>query len=364
MMATTNYYEILGIDQDADQSAIKSAYRKLALKTHPDNGGDEEEFKKINEAYEVLSNPEKRQMYDSYGTIDPRSVPRDDIWSMFNNVPRNNGRRPDGPIPYRGRNIEQEISLTLEELYQKDFSKEITYERQEKCQACDNSGLKSGKKPSACKSCNGTGRFVRRSVSGNMRMEQITDCPSCMGSGQAILEEDKCDKCGGSGTVASKRTVSVNIPRGIDEGNGLVLQGQGNSGINKGPNGDLVIGILVIPHAIFRRNDNDIYLTYQISLAQAITGCSIEIPAISGEIVKVDIPSGTQHGTIFVKEGYGMQTYQGFVGDLNIEIRVNLPTKLSKEDKDQINSLKIFDSESCLVDNTNIENYIRGQKKC
>ena len=363
-----NYYEVLGVSKDANQDDIKSAYRKLALKTHPDSGGEEEEFKQINEAYGVLSNPEKRQAYDTYGSADARNyngnMPGGDIFSWFNNM--GNRRRPDGPTPYKGSDIIYDISLTLEELSTKDFSKEITYDRQDKCQSCDNSGMKTGKKPSNCASCNGTGRFVRRSVSGNMRMEQIVGCPSCNGSGQAILDEDKCGDCNGVGTVSSKRVVSVNIPRGIGEVTMLVLQSQGNSGVNKGPNGDLGVRISIEPHSVFRRQGNDLYITYQISIAQAILGCSVELPTIFGNYITLDIPPATKHGTIFTKKTYGMHTYQNLMGDLHIEIHVNIPSKLSDEEKDQIKILKSLDSESCLVDNVNVENYlgeIKNDKK-
>lgn len=358
-----NYYEMLGVSKNADQAEIKSAYRKLALKCHPDSGGNEEEFKQINEAYEVLSNPEKRQSYDMYGSNGPNMNQGfgPDIFSWVNHM-NNQRRRPSGPVPHRGSDILQELSLTLEELSAENFSKDITYDRQEKCEACDNSGLKSGKKPSDCKSCNGTGRFVRRSTSGNMRMEQIVGCPSCGGSGQVLLDEDKCDECKGTGTVSSKRTVSVNIPRGIGDGTVLVLQSQGNSGVNKGPNGDFGVRITSESHSVFTRHGNDLHMTYQISLAQAILGCSIELPTIFGNYIELDIPPATKHGTVFVKKTYGMHTYQGIMGDLHIEIRVNMPSKLSDAEKEQIKSIKMFDSESCLVDNTNVEKYLGGIK--
>lgn len=349
-MAKKDYYEILGIQKGASDDEIKKAFRKLALQYHPDrNAGDkeaEEKFKEINEAYQVLSDPQKRSQYDQFGTADFNGGGFEgggfdfsdfggfgDIFDSFFGGGFSGSSRKRRNGPERGADIEYTVSLTFNEAVF-GVEKEININRSEKCEHCEGTGAKPGSHPKTCDKCGGTGqiKIQRNTPLGNF--VSMSTCDKCGGKGTII--SDPCSFCGGSGRTRKQRKIKVNIPAGVDTGNVLPLRGQGEHGINGGPSGDLYINIKVAPHSVFKRKDFDIYIDTHISFAKAAMGTEIKVPTIDGD-VKYEIPAGTQPGTIFRLKGKGVPRVNSYGrGDQYVNVVVDIPKSINQKQREAL----------------------------
>lgn len=356
-MAGKDYYEVLGISRDASQADIKKAYRKLSKKYHPDlnkEPGAEEKFKEVTEAYEVLSDEQKKANYDQYGSADgPQGFGGgagaggysdfgggfgggfEDIFSQFFGGGGGGGRQnPNAPQP--GRDLQYQMNLKFEEAI---FGKKtkIKYNREAQCHTCHGSGAKPGTHPETCHNCGGSGYVMSETNTplGRMRSQQV--CPVCNGTGKEIKE--KCPTCGGSGHEEERHEVEVNIPAGVDDGQQMRLQGQGEAGMNGGPYGDLFIIFSVADSKVFSRNGADIYLDKDISFTQAALGDEIKVQTVHGD-VSLKIPAGTQTGSVFRLKGKGAPKLRGNGnGDQRVTIKIVTPKNLNKSQK---TALKAF----------------------
>ena len=350
-----DYYEVLGVEKNASDAEIKKAYRKLAMKYHPDqNPGDhtaEEKFKEINEAYEVLSDADKRARYDQFGFagVDPNygagagggfnggfgGFDGFDLGSIFGDFfgggASSGGQRRSGPT--RGQNLGVEIEVTFEEAAF-GCEKEISYGRVEPCSTCSGSGCKPGTQPETCSRCGGRGTIRTQQNFMGMTMQSENPCPTCGGKGKLIKEP--CTVCKGKGKVRRNKTVKVNVPAGIDNGQSFRLRGEGNCGSNGGPSGD----VLVKPHALFERDGANVLCEMPITFTQAALGAEIEVPTLDGK-VRYNIPEGTQTGTTFRLKGKGIP-YVGYKnrGDQYVTVVVETPTKLTREQKELLKKLE------------------------
>jgi molecular chaperone DnaJ len=349
-MAKKDYYEILGLQKGASDDEIKKAFRKLALQYHPDrNAGDkeaEEKFKEINEAYQVLSDPQKRSQYDQFGTADFNGGGFEgggfdfsdfggfgDIFDSFFGGGFSGSSRKRRNGPERGADIEYTVSLTFNEAVF-GVEKEININRSEKCEHCEGTGAKPGSHPKTCDKCGGTGqiKIQRNTPLGNF--VSMSTCDKCGGKGTII--SDPCSFCGGSGRTRKQRKIKVNIPAGVDTGNVLPLRGQGEHGINGGPSGDLYINIKVAPHSVFKRKDFDIYMDTHISFAKAAMGTEIKVPTIDGD-VKYEIPAGTQPGTVFRLKGKGVPRVNSYGrGDQYVNVVVDIPKSINQKQREAL----------------------------
>ena len=337
-----DYYEVLGISGTASSDEIKKVYRKLAMKFHPDrNPGDkeaEEKFKQATEAYEVLSDSKKRQIYDTYGFEGLKSrgyqgPDFEDVFSSFGDIfgdifgfgRGETQRSKQGPM--RGSDLRYDLSITFMEAVH-GISKDIEIERPDTCWTCEGTGLRPGYKAETCSACNGRGQVVR--AQGFFRMS--TTCPECRGEGEII--KDPCADCNGVGLVKSKKKVALKIPAGVDTGAKMRLHGTGEGGRKGGPAGDLYVIIHVAPHEFFLREGDLIYCQYPLNFDQAALGCSLEVPTIHGE-KNIKIPKGTQTGQRFTLKNEGVQHLRGNVrGDMIVEVTVVTPKKLTKKQKE------------------------------
>lgn len=349
-MAKKDYYEILGLEKGASDDDIKKAFRKLALKYHPDrNSGDkeaEEKFKEINEAYQVLSDPQKRSQYDQFGTADFNGGGFEgggfdfsdfggfgDIFDSFFGGGFSGSSRKRRNGPERGADIEYTVSLTFNEAVF-GVEKEININRSEKCEHCEGTGAKPGTHPKTCDKCGGTGQIkIQRSTPlGNF--VSMSTCDKCGGKGTII--SDPCSFCGGSGRTRKQRKIKVNIPAGVDTGNVLPLRGQGEHGVNGGPSGDLYINIKVAPHPVFKRKDFDIYIDTHISFAKAAIGTEIKVPTVDGD-VKYQVPAGTQPGTVFRLKGKGVPRVNSYGrGDQYVNVVVDIPKNINQKQREAL----------------------------
>lgn len=357
-MANKDYYAALGLEKGASDADIKKAFRKLAIKYHPDkNQGNKEaenKFKEINEAYQVLSDPDKKAKYDMYGTVDfdgsgfgsggfggfdfSDMGGFGDIFESFFGGGGSGGRRRNGP--QRGSDLEYTINLTFEEAVF-GVEKEISIDRSEKCETCKGSGAKAGTSKKTCPTCNGQGqvRVQRQTPLGSF--VSTSTCNTCGGSGTVI--EEPCTDCHGRGHVRKTRKIKVNIPAGVDTGNVMPLRGQGNHGNNDGPPGDLYVRINVAPSKKFVRKGNDIYIDAHISMGKAALGTEITVATVDGD-VKYTIPAGTQSGTLFRLKGKGIpRVNSSGRGDQYVKVIVDIPKNLNEKQKD---ALKAF-MEAC-----------------
>ena len=347
-----DYYEVLGVSKTATADEIKQAYRRKAKECHPDLHPDdktaEERFKELNEANEVLSDPDKRARYDQFGFDGPNmgaggaggnpfggmdfgGMGFDSIFDQIFGGGMGTTSRRQGPV--QGADLRYELRITFEEAAN-GCEKSFDFYRNENCQTCHGSGAKPGTEPVTCQTCHGTGQ-VR---SGGGFMVTVRTCPTCGGTGKVI--QDRCTSCGGSGRTRVKRTATVKVPAGIDNGQTIVMNGQGEPGLRGGPNGDLYINVIVKPHKLFRRDGYDMRLDFPISFTQAALGADVEIPTLNGP-VKYHIPEGTQNDQEFRLKGSGIQRLNGVgKGDLIAKVRVEVPRKLSDKQKDLLRQLE------------------------
>ena len=355
-MAKRDYYEVLGVERNADEAAIKKAYRKLAMKYHPDRNKEdptaEGKFKELAEAYEVLSDSEKKSLYDRYGHEGVQGSfgqggfqwqdfshagDFEDIFSsffggafedLFSGGRR--GRRGAGMGHQQGSDVHIAIQLSLEEIAT-GVDKKIRLKRvQVACPTCHGSGAKPGSSPSVCPMCGGAGQ-VRRQTGGFFNMITVATCERCGGAGQVV--SDPCTTCNGRGTIEDARTVSVKIPAGIEAGTTMRVRGQGNAGPNGGPPGNLLIDIHQEEHKLFTRHGDDIVYELPISFSQAALGARIEIPTLDGK-VRLTIPEGTQSGKVFRLRGKGIQRLNSYgTGDMLVRIHVWTPLKINSEER-------------------------------
>ncbi|MCB5278910.1 MAG: molecular chaperone DnaJ [Candidatus Cloacimonetes bacterium] len=364
-MAKRDYYEVLGVDKHADEATIKKAYRKLAMQYHPDKNPDnkeaEEKFKEASEAYEVLSDKEKRQLYDQYGHAgienqfgaggfswenfthrsDLNDIFGDGFSSIFESLFGGGfGSRSHGRSSNRGEDLQIELSLSLNEIAA-GCEKKIKISTKEPCDKCNGSGSADGE-TEICPQCRGTGqvRQVRQSLFG--QMQTVAECPSCRGEGKIVKK--KCPKCYGEGRMGKVKEISVKIPAGVEENQYIRLRGQGNVGPRGGTRGDILVLIHEKQDDLFERHGNDIIMEYPISVSQAVLGDEVLVPALTGK-VKMKIPAGTQSGRIFRLKGQGIQSLNSYSkGDELVQIIVVIPTKINKEETELFTRLKEFDS--------------------
>ena len=369
-MEKRDYYEVLGISKDASEQEIKKAYRKMAMKYHPDknqgNKESEEQFKEVNEAYEVLSDPQKRRTYDQFGHAGFsgggfgqggfsggqgfggfEDMFGDIFGDMFGGGSR--GSRKNGPR--KGADMRLRMELKFEEAAF-GVEREISIQREEECDTCHGSGAKPGTNSNTCPTCKGSGevRQTTRTPFGNMM--NVAQCPNCHGAGTII--EHKCDTCSGQGRVRKAKKLNVKIPAGVDDGATIKMSSEGQLGLKGGPRGDLYIIINVIPHKLFERDGYNVYLEMPITFVQAALGDEVEVPTLDGK-VKYKIPEGTQSGTVFRLRGKGIQHLRSSQrGDQLIRVNVEVPKKLSDKQKDL---LKDFAKETGVGVNEQSKNF-------
>ncbi len=346
MATQRDYYEILGLQRGATVDDIKRAYRKLALKYHPDrNPNDpqaEQNFKEAAEAYEVLSDSDKRQRYDRYGheglrgssVHDFSRMDAGDIFSIFEDIfgEALGGGRRGRQRGQRGYDLETPLDITLEEVA-RGVERDIEFTRQDHCPTCSGSGAKPGVEPVPCVTCGGQGQVVQAGFGGMFRM--VTTCPACGGQGRVVKE--RCPDCRGTGRKPKKRVINVKVPPGIHSGQAIRIPGEGEPGSNGGPRGDLHVVVRVLKHDRFERQDDHLVYHLPISFTQAALGAKVEIPALgaNGEPHELTIKAGTQHGEVLQVKGQGLPNLRsGHRGDLAVVVTVRIPGRLTeKQDK-------------------------------
>jgi len=348
-VAKRDYYDILGVDKSASQEEIKKAYRTTAFKHHPDknqgNKASEEKFKEASEAYSILSDNSKKTNYDQFGHaafeggnqggggFDSSSFSDifEDFFGDFSDGSRGSGGRSSGS---RGNDLRYDLSINLEDAY-KGLEKKINYTTNKRCGGCNGNGAEPGSKPIKCDYCKGSGKI--RSSQGFFTVQQA--CPQCYGSGETIGKP--CKKCRGGGKVQSDESVSVKIPKGVDDGTRIRLSGKGEAGIKGGATGDLYLFISVQNHSLFKRSEENLYFELPITYADAALGTTIEVPCINGSKVNVKIPAGTQYGKQLRLKDKGMPILRrSSFGDLYIRIIPEVPVSLSKRQKELLEEFK------------------------
>ena len=349
-----DYYEVLGLEKSASDDEIKKSYRKLAKQYHPDlHPGDkecEDKFKEIGEAYEVLSDPDKKARYDQYGFagVDPNYGAGagggfgggfgdfgdlgDILGTIFGGgFGFGGGTQTRRNAPQKGESLRVRLGITFEEAAF-GCTKEISVPRIEDCEDCGGTGCKPGTSPDTCPDCGGSGSVRTQQRTPFGVMQSTSACRKCGGTGKII--KDPCPSCSGKGKVRKNRTISVNIPAGIDDGQTISLRGQGHAGANGGPKGDLLITVSVKAHALFERDGSSVLFEMPISFVQAALGAEVEVPTLDGK-VKYTIPEGTQTGTTFRLRGKGIPYLNGNGrGDQYVTVNIETPRNLSKEQKD------------------------------
>ena len=356
-MAKRDYYDVLGVDKGASADQIKSAYRKQAVKYHPDkNKGDkaaEDKFKEASEAYHVLSNSERKQNYDNFGhaAFENGGGGRggfgnfdfsnhfSDIFEDFFGEGFGGGGRRSRRSNNRGSDLRYDLSISLEEAYT-GKKQDIKFSTSDKCDNCSGSGSKPGHDAGSCSMCGGHGQV--RSSQGFFTVQQT--CPQCSGSGEMIT--NPCGSCGGQGKKQASKRLSVTIPKGVDDGTRIRLAGKGEAGSRGASNGDLYLFINVNSHELFKRSEENLFFECPISIADAALGSSMEIPTIDGGKAKIKIPSGTQSGKQFRLKGKGMPLMRGSgTGDLYVQVNTEVPVSLNKEQKELLEKFREIENE-------------------
>jgi len=356
-MTKKDFYDVLGINKNSSPEQIKSAYRKLAIKYHPDkNPGDkvsEDKFKEASEAYNILSDQEKKQNYDNFGHAafengggrqngDFGGADFSDIFEDFfgdfggRGRGRGRGRKNSSS---RGADLRYDLSISLEEAYQ-GKKQDIKFSTTEKCNTCKGNGSKPGHSPDICTTCGGNGKV--RSNQGFFTVQQT--CPQCAGSGEEIT--NPCRDCNGQGNKQASKKISVTIPKGVDDGTRIRLAGKGEAGARGGASGDLYLFINVSSHGLFKRSDENLFFEFPVSIADAALGTTIEIPTIDSGKAKIKIPDGTQNGKRFRLKGKGMPYMRGSGnGDLYVQINTEVPISLNKEQKELLEKFREIENE-------------------
>jgi molecular chaperone DnaJ len=358
-----DYYKILGVSKNATQEEIKKAYKKMAIKYHPDKNQNskeaEKKFKEINAAYEALGDPEKRKMYDQFGEDGLKGNPFQggsggfsgdfsdifgsggfgdlgDIFGDFFGGGR--GRKSRRNAPRQGSDLLVNITLSFEEAF-KGVTKQIKVSRTDKCDVCNGTGAKSGTSKKMCPTCHGAGQV--KMSQGFFSISQT--CPTCHGSGEII--DNPCIKCHGTGFIRGEKLVEVKIPAGINEGHKIRVAGEGNAGENGGPRGDVYLAVHLKPHALFKRNGDDIILEIPVTYPQLVLGDTIDVPTMDGTVA-MKIPAGTQTGTKLRLKGKGFPSLQRRTnGNQYVFLRLEVPKHISKSHREKIEELKNFDEE-------------------
>ena len=352
-----DYYEVLGVDRNADDATLKKAYRKLAKKYHPDmNPGDKEaeaKFKEATEAYGVLSDPDKRRQYDrfghaafenggggagGFGGFDFSGDMGDIFGDIFGDLFGGGGRRRANNGPMKGANLRAAVNIMFQEAIT-GCEKELEITLKDPCTKCNGTGAKPGTSPETCPKCNGSGQVVMTQQSMFGMVRNVTVCPDCQGTGKIIRE--KCPDCRGTGFTSSRKKIQVSVPAGIDDGQSIRIRDKGEPGTNGGPRGDLLVEVRVARHAIFQREDMNIFSTADISFAQAALGGTIRIPTVDGD-VEYEVKPGTQPNTRIRLKGKGVPSLRNrnVRGDHYVTLNLKVPTSLSNESKE---ALRKFD---------------------
>lgn len=356
MAEKRDYYEVLQVTRTATKIEIDRAYRKMAIKFHPDSNRDDPDasvkFKECSEAYEVLTDAEKRARYDQYGHAGLHGggggfQDFESFGDIFGDVLNDffgggrGSRRGGGTRKSRGQDVRCDVTLTLEEAA-RGVSKDISFRRRSSCGSCDGSGAAPGSQPVVCATCGGRGQVIQST--GILRVQ--TNCPNCRGAGKTI--SSPCTGCRGSGLVSEKASITVDIPAGVDDGMRVRLKGEGESSPDGGPRGDCYCFITVKPHDLFRRDGTNLVLQFPISYAKAALGAEIEVPTLDGK-TKLRIEPGTQSGTLFRIPGCGVVQPGGSrPGDLIVEVVIEVPKKLSESQAKLLRELAELDHESVL----------------
>ena len=369
MAEKRDYYEVLGLKKGAGEDEIKKAFRKMAMKYHPDkNPGDktaEEKFKEVNEAYSVLSDPEKKSKYDRFGHagVDPNSGfggggfgvsgfgGFEDIFDMFGGMFGGGfggggfgGQQRRANQPKKGRDLQKAITITFEEACF-GTKKNLQINKYVTCPTCKGEGNKSGTSKKTCPKCGGSGQVSQTQKTPFGQFQSVTTCDQCGGSGKII--EESCPECKGTGRIRKSVKLSIDIPAGVDNESVIPIRGQGEPGTNGGPDGDLYIVITVKPHKIFKRKGDDLYLEMPISFDQAALGAELIVPTLDGK-VSYKIPAGTQPGTVFrLKEKGVKKLRREAKGDLYVKVNLEVPTKLNNKQKKAITEMGKVVTEDC-----------------
>ena len=353
-----DYYEVLGVAKDSSEKDIKGAYRKLAMKYHPDRSDApdaEEKFKELSEAYAVLSDAEKRKKYDQFGHAGINSqYSQEDLFRgvNFEDLLRGFGFGGGGQQesifdmffggrsrgPARGRDLRYDVNLTLEQAAS-GLESTIDVPRMENCSACQGSGAKPGTSPVTCSNCRGSGQVTRAQNTPFGQMVTSAGCPKCGGKGKIITSP--CKDCGGTGKVHKTRKINIKVPPGVEDGQHLKLRGQGDAAGSGGETGDLYVVINVLPHPKFQRVESDLLLEMPISITQAALGAEVEVPTLGGR-AKIRVPAGTQTGSVFRLRGKGMPRLQGIgAGDLHAKVKIKTPSSLTDRQKQLLEALAV-----------------------
>jgi len=374
-----DYYEILGLDRNASKDDIKRSYRRMAMKYHPDqNAGDkdaEKKFKECAEAYEVLSDPNKRQRYDQYGHEGLRGAGMhdfsrmgfDDIFSMFDDIFGGGifggaRRSRGGRRAARGYDIETQIEMTLSDVLA-GVEKEITFQRQDQCTHCQGSGSEPGHDPQPCVQCGGQGEVVQSGMGGLFRM--VTTCPRCRGNGKVISKS--CKVCHGQGRQEQTRQLSIKIPAGVQDGQAIRITGEGEPGSGGGPRGDLYCYVKIQKHPMLLRDGDDLVVRVPISFTQASLGATIEVPSLDGRQELV-IPAGTQHGAVLQIKEQGLPNLRSSRrGSLLVQILVEIPKKLSRHQEKLLRDFAQSEDKSVMPESKGfldkLKEYFAGEEK-
>ena len=370
-MNKADYYDTLGVSRDADETQLKSAFRKQAMKYHPDrnpnNADAESKFKELGEAYEALKDPQKRAAYDRFGHAAFENGGggargpfgggggggMGDIFEDIFGEMMGGGRRSSGGRS-RGADLRYNMEISLEEAYEGKTA-EIEIPTAVTCEKCDGSGAKPGTSPSTCGTCGGVGQV--RASQGFFSIQRT--CPTCQGRGEVI--SDPCKSCTGSGTVEQNKTLSVNVPAGIEDGTRIRLAGEGEAGSQGGPQGDLYIFLSIKPHEFFQRDGADIYCRVPISMTTAALGGQFEVGTVEGSKTRVKVPEGTQNGKQFRLRSKGMPVMRSSqIGDMYIQVAIETPSNLTKRQRELLSEFEQSSSEENSPESTGFFSRMRG----